>query len=93
VLPTRYDPAATVVLEALACGVPVVPSAANGAAELLPEPWMVVREVDHAASYRDALDRLLSEPVWREQARSLAEPWTPQRALAGTLDALMELSR
>jgi hypothetical protein len=54
---------------------------------------MVVREVDHAASYRDALDRLLSEPVWREQARSLAEPWTPQRALAGTLDALMELSR
>jgi UDP-glucose:(heptosyl)LPS alpha-1,3-glucosyltransferase len=93
VLPTRYDPAANVVLEALACGVPVVTSAANGAAELLPEPWMVVREVDHAASYRDALDRLLSEPVWREQARSLAEPWTPQRALAGTLDALMELSR
>ncbi len=35
VLPTRYDPFANVVLEALACGLPVVTSKLNGAAELI----------------------------------------------------------
>jgi UDP-glucose:(heptosyl)LPS alpha-1,3-glucosyltransferase len=35
VLPTRYDPFANSTLEALACGLPVVTSTTNGAAELL----------------------------------------------------------
>ncbi len=35
VLPTRYDPFANVVLEALACGLPVVTSKDNGATELI----------------------------------------------------------
>ncbi len=35
VLPTRYDPFANVVLEALACGLPVVTSRFNGAAEII----------------------------------------------------------
>jgi UDP-glucose:(heptosyl)LPS alpha-1,3-glucosyltransferase len=35
VLPTRYDPCSLSVLEALACGVPVVTTTANGAGELL----------------------------------------------------------
>ena len=91
-LPTRYDPAANAVLEALACGVPVVTSAANGAAELLQEPWMVVRRSDDAASYRSALDRLLAEPVWRAQARDAVSAWTLDRALQGTLDVLTELT-
>ncbi len=34
-LPTRYDPFANVVLEALACGMPVVTSPLNGAAEII----------------------------------------------------------
>jgi UDP-glucose:(heptosyl)LPS alpha-1,3-glucosyltransferase len=35
VLPTLYDPFANVCLEAMACGLPVITSAANGAAEIL----------------------------------------------------------
>ncbi|OAQ21830.1 glycosyltransferase family 4 protein [Thermosulfurimonas dismutans] len=35
VLPTRYDPFANVVLEALACGLPVVTTPENGASELI----------------------------------------------------------
>jgi UDP-glucose:(heptosyl)LPS alpha-1,3-glucosyltransferase len=35
ILPTRYDPCATVCLEAMACGLPVVTTAMNGAAEFI----------------------------------------------------------
>ncbi|MDD5556502.1 MAG: glycosyltransferase family 4 protein [bacterium] len=37
VLPTRYDPFANVCLEAMACGLPVITSRDNGAAEILDE--------------------------------------------------------
>ncbi|MEI6633806.1 MAG: glycosyltransferase family 4 protein [Chlamydiota bacterium] len=37
VLPTRYDPFANVCLEAMACGLPVVTTRANGASEIIEE--------------------------------------------------------
>jgi len=37
VLPTRYDPCAGACLEAMACGLPVVTTASNGASELIEE--------------------------------------------------------
>ncbi|MGH7852087.1 MAG: glycosyltransferase family 4 protein, partial [Candidatus Binatia bacterium] len=37
ILPTRYDPCATVCLEAMACGLPVLTTAMNGAAEFIDE--------------------------------------------------------
>jgi UDP-glucose:(heptosyl)LPS alpha-1,3-glucosyltransferase len=37
VLPTRYDPFANVCLEAMACGLPVITSRDNGAAEIIDE--------------------------------------------------------
>ena len=37
VLPTHYDPCANATLEAMACGLPVVTTAANGASDCVPE--------------------------------------------------------
>jgi UDP-glucose:(heptosyl)LPS alpha-1,3-glucosyltransferase len=49
--PTFYDPCSLVVLEALACGLPVITSRYNGAAELFREPeegYVVEDPHDHA---------------------------------------------
>ncbi len=62
-LPTLYDPCSNVVLEALACGCPVVTTTANGAAEFLTPgvngevvaaPWETEAL---AGALREALDR------------------------------------
>ncbi len=51
VLPTRHDPCSLVVLEALACGTPVITTTANGAAELMDpgREGFVVEPGDHNA--------------------------------------------
>jgi UDP-glucose:(heptosyl)LPS alpha-1,3-glucosyltransferase len=62
VLPTLYDPFANACLEAMACGLPVLTSDANGAAELL-EDGVNGRVLTHplnAATLADALEPLLS---------------------------------
>ena len=58
VLPTRYDPAANVCLEALACGTPVVTSTENGASELLWEDWMI-RDLKQSDGIIDVFSHLL----------------------------------
>jgi UDP-glucose:(heptosyl)LPS alpha-1,3-glucosyltransferase len=79
--PTFYDPCSLVVLEALACGLPVVTSRANGAAELLNPP----REgyvVDNPHDHRHlalCMEQLL-DPAKRQAcsaaARRAASQWT-----------------
>lgn len=77
------DPCPTVVLEALACGVPVVGSASGGLPELVgdeagvllevPDSWDVLH-VPGAAAAADAVTRLLLDPGrWRAAARARAE--------------------
>jgi UDP-glucose:(heptosyl)LPS alpha-1,3-glucosyltransferase len=65
-LPTRYDAFGLVCLEAAASGIPVITSAAAGAAELLAEAGVVVSDPEDAAGFAEALDRL-SDPSLREQ--------------------------
>ena len=72
-LPTRYDPFANVVLEALAAGVPAVTSGENGAAEVLPAPWMAVTDPTDDEAFAAALDRALHEPGLRADCRAAAE--------------------
>ncbi len=76
-LPTRYDAFANVCLEAAAAGLPVVTSAANGAAELLRgEAGMVVDDPEDAGAFAEALDAL-QDPARRrrlgEAGRAVAE--------------------
>ena len=94
VLPTRYDAFANVCLEALASGLPVVTSRANGAAPWVREAGLVVDDPDDAAGFAKALSRL-SDPATRsalaERARPVAEPlgWD---AHAAALCELYDLS-
>ncbi len=76
VLPTRYDAFANVCLEAAAAGIPVVTSASNGAAEILGEGGIVVRDAEDVAAFVVALDRLASRAERRRRgaaARAVAE--------------------
>lgn len=76
ILPTRYDAFANVCLEAAAAGIPVVTSASNGAAEILGDGGIVVRDADDAAAFAAALAALASrdERVARgARARAIAE--------------------
>ncbi len=76
-LPTRYDDFANVCLEAAAAGLPVVTSAANGAAELLRgDAGWVVEDAEDAGAFAEALDAL-RDPARRrrlgEAGRAVAE--------------------
>lgn len=63
VLPTRYDPCAGACLEAMACGLPVVTTASNGASELIGEgaSGFVLSSGNIAAQLADRL-KLLADP-------------------------------
>jgi UDP-glucose:(heptosyl)LPS alpha-1,3-glucosyltransferase len=86
-LPTVYDPFANVCLEALACGVPVVTSAANGAAEILTEETgVVVEAASDVAGFAAAVDTVLGWGPSRAGAcRRMAERYSLERHLRETL--------
>ena len=93
VLPTRYDPFANATLEALASGLPVLTSDANGAAELM-TPGRE-GEVSHAGesvtAFAERLARWLDRErieVARPHARSLAEAHSHLHAMQATMAVL-----
>jgi UDP-glucose:(heptosyl)LPS alpha-1,3-glucosyltransferase len=94
--PTFYDPCSGVVIEALACGLPVVTSSYNGAAELLtPREGFVVNDPHDHAALADALTRLL-DPVCRDAcgraARHAAANWTIEHHYRRWLDVFAEVA-
>ncbi len=96
-LPTIYDPCANVVLEALACGRPVVTTAANGAAEfIIPglNGAVLARPDDIAglaAALDEFLDRELDPSVQRAAAAAVADLSWP-RTVTATLAALQSVA-
>jgi UDP-glucose:(heptosyl)LPS alpha-1,3-glucosyltransferase len=79
--PTFYDPCSLVVLEALACGLPVITSRYNGAAEVMhpPREGYVIDDPHNLPQLAGALKELL-DPARRaacaQAARRTAAQWT-----------------
>ena len=89
VLPTLYDPLSNAVLEAMACGLPVVTSTRCGAGELVVREnagWLCDSTDD--ATFAERMSRLL-DPAECERigarARSAVAPLTPQSMTAQML--------
>lgn len=93
-LPTIYDPFSNACLEALAAGLPVITTAANGCGEILVE-----KVHGHVAPRPDDIDflaealRYWNDPAARQRAeadcRSLAAEWSLERNVRETLDFLL----
>jgi UDP-glucose:(heptosyl)LPS alpha-1,3-glucosyltransferase len=94
--PTFYDPCSSVVLEALACGLPVVTSRYNGAAEVMSPPaeGFVVHDPHDHDALAGALRQLL-DPVRRDAcgraARQAAAAWSLEHHYRRWLDVFSEL--
>jgi UDP-glucose:(heptosyl)LPS alpha-1,3-glucosyltransferase len=93
--PTFYDPCSLVVLEALACGLPVVTTRYNGAGELLDPPhegYVVADPHDHGR-LAWAMAQLL-DPARRaacaQAARKAAAAWTFEQHYRQLLQVLTE---
>jgi UDP-glucose:(heptosyl)LPS alpha-1,3-glucosyltransferase len=94
-LPALYDPCSNVVLEALACGTPVVTTAANGAAEFLSpgENGEILARPDDVAGLAAALKRYLEarrDPGVRRAAAAAVAPLSWEATTAQTLTVLEE---
>jgi UDP-glucose:(heptosyl)LPS alpha-1,3-glucosyltransferase len=90
VLPTVYDPFANVCLEAMACGLPVVTTAGNGAAELIRagENGYVQSDPGDASELAGLLAHCLDLQRLRhmgERARETAIPYSRERNMEQTL--------
>ena len=90
--PTRYDAAANLVLESLACGVPIVTSAWDGSAEVVPDARLVVSDPTDADQVAAGLDHALARSgdtgVWR----AAAECW-PDSRNHDQMDAVVRATR
>jgi UDP-glucose:(heptosyl)LPS alpha-1,3-glucosyltransferase len=96
--PTFYDPCSLVVLEALACGLPVITTRANGASELLTPPndgTVLMDPHDHrrlAAAMTQLLDPARRAACARA-ARLAANQWTFEPHYRQILEVLGEAAR
>jgi len=91
-LPTYYDPCSLVVFEALACGLPVITTACNGAGELIGEgrEGFVVPSPDSREELADAIDRMTDDSARRLMAAK-AERLGREQSFARHVDRLVEV--
>lgn len=95
VLPTLYDPFANVCLEALACGLPVVTTAANGAAEALTaDTGVVIADARDVEALARGVKAVLGWGRTRVDAcRAEAERFSQERQVQETLAVYDGLAR
>ena len=93
--PTFYDPCSLVVLEALACGLPVITSRYNGAAELLstPQEGYVIDDPYDVKRLANCIELLLNRSKRLEcaqAARRRAAEWTFEHHYKSLLQVFAE---
>jgi UDP-glucose:(heptosyl)LPS alpha-1,3-glucosyltransferase len=95
--PTFYDPCSGVVIEAMACGLPVITSRFNGAAELMrpPAEGFVLADPHDQFALAESMTKLL-DPVRRDAcgraARFAATHWTLEHHYRRWLDVFAEVA-
>jgi UDP-glucose:(heptosyl)LPS alpha-1,3-glucosyltransferase len=97
-LPTLYDPCSNVVLEALACGTPVITTAANGAAEFITpgKNGAIIGQPDDTTAVCEALERYLDRgknPRVQQSATEAVAGLSWTGTVAQTLEVLGEADR
>jgi len=96
VLPTKFDPFSNATAEALACGLPVITTAANGVSELVTDGREGFVEADpcDVGALGRALARMLDADRERmgEAARALAETLTWERHVDAMLGLYAEVT-
>ena len=92
VLPSRSEGIPNVILEALACGTPVVASRVGGIPEILNESSMVPPGDSEALA--DAIERVLASPPSASSTSFCPQSWADSaNALADVLSATIERRR
>lgn len=96
--PTFYDPCSLVVLEALACGLPVITTWLNGAAELLhpPHDALVIDEPHDVRELTTCIEKFCDPAVRQpaaQAARRSAGAWTFEDHYRALLAVLKEAAR
>ena len=96
--PTFHDPCANVCLEAMACGLPVVTTRANGASELIQdgESGFVVDDALDVEEIANRLRALADEGLRRtmgQSAREAVAELTPERNIGQVLQVLEAAAR
>jgi len=89
-LPTHYDASANATLEALASGVPVVTTRANGASEVLPVPWLVLDDPRDVEGCAEVLLRAMNDSTLPDACRSVAESYDVESSYSALLQAILE---
>lgn len=87
--PSTYEGFGLPVLEGLACGTPVVTSAAGSLSEIYPGRAWIVPD-DRPEEWERALATLLDSPAERERMTAVAQPWAASRDWSAASAALRE---
>jgi len=74
VLSSRHEAAAAVVLEAAACGVPVVGTSVGYVADWAPDRAVAV-PIQNSAALAQAIETLLADPAQRQRLAGAARNW------------------